>query len=263
MKWNAYLISAAIASMTLVACSEDDPVNPDNNNPDTEEPDTENPTDETVEGDVSGIWEANSVIKVSGHIVVPEGESLTIEEGVQVIFDDAGVGANHAPIEFTVDGNLYCEGTAENPVRLTVAEEDRTEANTFAGLWGGIVASNTCAEMLIDHTIIEYTGGQVIEGSPAATNGVYTAGDDAYPQITTNNINGKYVITNSILRNGWSDGIYLMGGQAIIANNIFAANGYDGAEAVNVKAGCQVDVANNIMFSPNTNGLKLSSSGQS
>ena len=54
-----------------------------------------------------------------------------------------------------------------------------------------------------------------------------------------------------------------MGGQAIIANNIFAANGYDGAEAVNVKAGCQVDVANNIMFSPNTNGLKLSSSGQS
>ena len=51
MKWNAYLISAAIASMTLVACSEDDPVNPDNNNP------IENPTDETVEGDVSGVWE--------------------------------------------------------------------------------------------------------------------------------------------------------------------------------------------------------------
>ena len=43
----------------------------------------------------------------------------------------------------------------------------------------------------------------------------------------------------------------------------FAANGYDGAEAVNVKAGCVVDVAGNVMFSPNTNGLKLSSSGQS
>ena len=92
---------------------------------------------------------------------------------------------------------------------------------------------------------------------------MYTAGDDAYPQITTNNINGKYVITNSTIRNGWSDGIYLMGGEAIIANNLFAANGYDGAEAVNVKAGCKVDVAGNVMFSPNTNGLKLSSSGQS
>ena len=54
-----------------------------------------------------------------------------------------------------------------------------------------------------------------------------------------------------------------MGGNAIIQNNIFAANGYDGAEAVNVKAGCVADVANNIIFSPNTNGLKLSSSGQS
>ena len=74
-------------------------------------------------------------------------------------------------------------------------------------MWGGIVATANCAEMLIDHTIIEYTGGQVITGSPAANREEYTAGDDAYPQITTNNINGRYVITNSILRNGWSDGI--------------------------------------------------------
>ena len=32
---------------------------------------------------------------------------------------------------------------------------------------------------------------------------------------------------------------------------------------MNVKSGCKVDVAGNIMFSPNTNGLKLSSSDQS
>lgn len=259
MKFNALLVSAALMTMTLAACSEDDPVNPDNN----QGGGGEEPTTETVEGNVEGTWEANSIINVSGHITVPAGKSLTIEEGVQVIFDDGGVGANHVPVEFTVDGNLYCMGTAENPVLFSVAEEDRTNENIFAGLWGGIVASNSCGEMLIDHAIIEYTGGQVVEGSPAATNGIYTAGDDAYPQITTNNINGKYVITNSVLRNGWSDGIYLMGGQAIIANNTFAANGYDGAEAVNVKAGCVVDVAGNIMFSPNTNGLKLSSSGQS
>ena len=125
-----------------------------------------------MEGDVEGTWKANSIILVSGHITVPAGKSLTIEEGVQVIFDDKGVGANHVPVEFTVDGNLYCKGTAENPVLFSVAEENRTKENTFAGLWGGIVASNSCEEMLIDHTVIEYTGGQVVEGSPAAANGV-------------------------------------------------------------------------------------------
>ena len=213
--------------------------------------------------EAEGTWTAGSTVEVNSHILVPEGKSLTIEPGVTIIFSNSGVGVNHVPIEFTVDGNLYCLGTEDQPIRFTVAEELRTYDNTFAGLWGGIVAGATCEEMIIDHTIIEYTGGQVIEGSPAAENGYYTAGDDAYPQITTNNVDGRYVITNSIIRNGWSDGIYMMGGNAIIANNIFSANGYDGAEAVNVKSGCKVDVAGNIMFSPNTNGLKLSSSDQS
>lgn len=258
MRFNSFLASVALASIMLTGCGDDDAVS--NNNGDTGNGPV---AEETVSGDVEGIWRANSVIKVSSHITVPEGKTLTIEEGVQVIFDNGGVGINHVPIEFTVDGNLYCMGTADNPILMSVAEENRTEKNIFAGQWGGIVASETCKEMLIDHTIIEYTGGQVIEGSPAAATGVYTAGDDAYPQITTNNINGNYVITNSVLRNGWSDGIYLMGGNAIIAGNVFAANGYNGAEAVNVKAGCVADVAGNVMFSPNTNGLKLSSSGQS
>ena len=48
-----------------------------------------------------------------------------------------------------------------------------------------------------------------------------------------------------------------------IAGNIFCANGFSGAEAVNIKAGVKADIAGNVMFSPNTNGLKLSSSGQS
>lgn len=84
-----------------------------------------------------------------------------------------------------------------------------------------------------------------------------------YPQLTTNNVAGKYVVTNSTIRNGASDGIYLMGGNAIISHNTFIANGATGAEAVNMKAGVKADIAGNIMFSPNTNGLKLSSSGQS
>lgn len=247
------LIGALIgAAVSFASCDDDDDKQPSST---TEISDTEMT--------VSGTWASGSEINLDRHLVIPEGESLTIEPGVKIIVSTAGVGVNHAPIEIIVNGNLYVRGTEQNPVLFSVEESKRTTANIFAGLWGGIVAMGSCDEMVIDHAVIEYTGGQVIEGSPAATAGVYTAGDDAYPQITTNNINGKYVITNSTIRNGWSDGIYLMGGSAIIAGNTFAANGYSGAEAVNIKAGVKADIAGNVMFSPNTNGLKLSSSGQS
>lgn len=241
------------AAMSLASCSDND---------EPEVPSSQTEITET-EMKVSGTWKSGTEIKLDRHLVIPEGESLTIEPGVKVIVSTAGVGVNHTPVEIIVKGNLYVLGTEQQPVLFTIEESQRTVANTFAGLWGGIVATESCREMVIDHAVIEYTGGQVIEGSPSATAGIYTAGDDAYPQITTTNINGKYVITNSTIRNGWSDGIYLMGGSAIIASNTFAANGYSGAEAVNIKAGVKADIAGNIMFSPNTNGLKLSSSGQS
>lgn len=250
---NLLFVAMIGASVALASCSSED---------DPEQPSSKTEVSET-EMTVSGTWKSGTEINLDRHLVIPEGESLTIEPGVKVTVSTAGVGVNHTPVEIIVKGNLYVLGSEAQPVLFTVEEPKRTVANTFAGLWGGIVATESCQEMVIDHAVIEYTGGQVIEGSPSATAGIYTAGDDAYPQITTTNINGKYVISNSIIRNGWSDGIYLMGGSAIISDNIFAANGYSGAEAVNIKAGVKADIAGNIMFSPNTNGLKLSSSGQS
>ncbi len=53
MKFNALLVSAAMMVMTLAACGDDDPVNPDNNQGGNEDT-------ETVEGDVEGTWKANS-----------------------------------------------------------------------------------------------------------------------------------------------------------------------------------------------------------
>ena len=215
-----------------------------------------------VSGEVFGTWTKNTTVYVTGHITVPQNKTLTIEEGVQVIFSDNGVGTSHTPIEFLINGNLYSNGTGNNPVRFSVSEDKRTADNTFKGLWGGIIASKTCQEMLINHTIIEYTGGAVLADSPSAVAGYYTAGADADPQITTLNINGKYVVTNSTLRKGNSDGIYMMGGNGIISHNLIYANGSTGCEAINVKSGCKVDISFNVLYSPNTNGLKLSSSGQ-
>lgn len=161
-KRNLFLLPMLFAAaITLnTACSDDEAPAAQNNAEQTQT----NPTAQQVSGNVSGTWTRGSVINVTGHIVVPQGQSLTIEDGVQVIFSAEGVGVNHVPIEFTVNGNLYIKGTEASPVLLSTEADLRTPDNAFAGLWGGIVAGATCEEMLIDHAIIEYTGGQVIEG---------------------------------------------------------------------------------------------------
>jgi hypothetical protein len=65
-----------------------------------------------VKGNVSGKWEkVNSPIKVTGDILIPEGEMLTIDEGVTVEFQ--------GEYEFKVDGVIQVNGTKTDSVRFT------------------------------------------------------------------------------------------------------------------------------------------------
>ncbi len=59
--------------------------------------------------EVYGTWGANSthIIEDIDH-VVPDGETLTIEEGASVLFD--------LPAKFIVNGSLICNGTEENQI---------------------------------------------------------------------------------------------------------------------------------------------------
>jgi hypothetical protein len=216
----------------------------------------------TVSGEVSGAWPKYSVVNVTGHIFVPQGKTLTIEEGVEVIVSTAGQDANNTKVEFIVHGNLYCLGTEEAPVLLSVSAAERTRDNTFKRLWGGIIGSSTCAEILIEHTIIEYTGAVTTTTSPSVVSELFKAGGgEGMVAFNTNNPAGKYVITNSIFRHTGEDAIYVQGGSCLFAHNLFYAVGEAGGEAINVKAGCKVDAAYNVMYSPNTNAFKLSNSG--
>lgn len=262
VKYCLAAVLMAVVSGVTVSCSNNEAPEEGIPGPGTEGGTTPEEVTMTVSGDVSGVWEKNSVVRVAGDIRVPQGSALTIEEGVKVLFDAEGVLNGDRGYEFIVAGNLYCKGTETAPVLMSVGEGLRTEELATEGLWGGIIATETCEEMLIDHAVIEYTGSDVTESSPSATLGIYSAGEDAGPQVTVTNINGRYVLTNSVFRYGASDAIYMMGGRGIITGNVFAVNGDTGGEAVNVKAGCRADVAFNLMYSPNTNGLKLSSSGQ-
>lgn len=217
-----------------------------------------------VIGKVDGVWAKYSVINVTGHIEIPQDKSLTIEEGVEIIVSTSGQpgDVNNTKLEFMVNGNLYCLGTEESPIIFTVPVAERTVANTFGRLWGGIIGSETCGEMLLDNVIIEYTGAVTTVTSPSVVAGLFKpAGGEAMVAFNTNNPSGKYVIVNSTFRNTGEDAIYVQGGECIFAHNTFHANGEAGGEAINVKAGCKVDAAFNLMYSPNTNALKLSNAG--
>ena len=246
-------ILAALSAAVLTGCSKTD----DSNNNPVVTPTPVPIVKEAVSGDVSGTWTKGSTYKITGHLQVPTSQSLVIEEGVNVIFSDSTVKP-----EVIVKGNLYVMGTSANPVKFTVPDAWKTTANQWGSLWGGIIAAPTCAEMLIDNAILEYGGAVTTESSPSVKAGLYkaTAGQHV-PAVNYSNVNGKLVIVNTRMNNQNEDGFYVEGGKVIIANNKIYTQGVSGGDAINIKSGVQADVAFNLVYSPNTNALKLSNTG--
>ena len=67
-KFYAALAAVLMGGCMLTACSEDD------------EPSVKQETTET-ELIVSGVWKSGEVVHLDRHLVIPEGQSLTIEPG--------------------------------------------------------------------------------------------------------------------------------------------------------------------------------------
>jgi len=179
------------------------------------------------------VWKADTVVTLKKHYIVPEGTSLYIEEGVQIIMADTLVRP-----EFIVLGNLYCYGTAAKPIRFSVEERYRTEAKRFARYWGGIICGYKSKEVLLK-----------------------TVTGEGVPGFHFRNTAGSVVIDNCTFHNNAEDQIYITGGKSIVTNNKFIASGFDGGEAINYKSGCLADVAYNLIYDANSNGFKLSNNG--
>jgi hypothetical protein len=248
LKMKNLLAVASLALFALAGCS-DDKTEPT--------PEVKPVVEEAVSGEVSGTWTKGGTYKITGHIQIPTGKSLTIEEGVTVLFSDSVVKP-----EVVVQGNLYSLGTADAPVKFTVPDAWKTPANQFGNLWGGLIAGPKSAEFVLKNTILEYGGAVTTEESPSVKAGLYkqVAGEHV-PVIYFPNVDGKLVVINSTIRNFNEDGFYIEGGKVIIANNYFYTTGVSGGDAINIKSGVQADVAFNVIYSPNTNALKLSNSG--
>ncbi len=208
-------------------------------------------------GEVSGVWERNGTYTIEGHVFIPKGQSLVIQEGVTVIMADETIGT-----EFIVSGNLYIKGTESNPVTFTVPTALRTEENAMTGLWGGILCDSDVEEVLIKHAILEYAGALTTENSPSVERSLYKgSAGERVPALWSINSNTRIVVTNSVIRNVADDCFYFEGGKIIVMNNIFHTSGNTGGEAVNIKSGVTMDAAFNLIYSANTNAFKLSNSG--
>lgn len=218
---------------------------------------TEQPPVELTAGDVEGVWGPSRTYIVRGNLRVPAGKSLTVKEGVTVIVE--GDGSQGGSPQINVEGNFYSYGTADEPVLFTVSEANRTKANIFAGLWGGILGTSTSQEMVVLYTRIEYVGAPAEAGSPIVNSGELEEGDPRFG-LYFNNPDGEFVMMHSTIAYSKDDGMRINQGKLLIAYNTYYLNGKTGGEALNVKSGSLGDVAFNVFYQPATNGVKWSNS---
>ncbi|TVQ51240.1 MAG: hypothetical protein EA362_00650 [Saprospirales bacterium] len=240
----------SILLIGLVACSkQDDDMGPGGN--DDDPPVQFDP--DNVSGEVSGIWGPNATYTIKGDVVIPEGESLEIREGVTIIVDGDG-GQGTSP-EINVRGSLYCYGTEDARIIFTVPEERRTVDNIFAGLWGGIIGTRTTQDMVFEYTDIEFTGALGEAGNSIVAEGEIDEGEPRYA-IYFVNPEGNFIMWHSRIAYSKDDAIRMNGAKTLIAFSVFEFIGENGGEGLNAKRGTVGDMAYNLFYSVATNGLK-------
>jgi len=125
----------------------------------------------------------SGTIIVEGDVIVPEGNSLTIDSGTEVKFAKG--------TKLIVDGSLYAEGQPDRPVNLT-----SQEAKPKPGDWGGIVLSDSSLSSKLDYCFVQFhTQILCFSDSLRVTNSVIAEGsiagiicDSAAPNIEDNMI---------------------------------------------------------------------------
>lgn len=241
-----YVSSVLMAiALLFTSCKKDDDVDSNNNS--------------TGGGDLSG--EVTGTLKkgvytITSNIIVPVGQTLTLEPGVSLIFDGDGLSPSTSP-ELRLDGNLVANGTEADPILFSVPENKRTAANHYSGLWGGIQASNSTEYLVMRHCTIEYCGGPADGSRPD----LYDEGDARFG-IHFSNPSGVFILENSTMRHTADDGIRPQGGgKFAIVNNVFYNIGETGGEAFNFKDGSTGDICYNLFYGIATNGVKPAGPG--
>lgn len=209
-------------------------------------------TDETVDlmGPMEGTLRAGKTYILKGDLIIPEGKEIVAEAGVTIIAE--GDGGPVGP-EITNNGSFVSLGTEQSPNLFTVPQAQRTRANVFAGLWGGIQCSDKATLVVLKWTRMEYLGGQGGPGTPRA-------GKIRYGLWTLNS-NTEIVIEDSWFYGAKDDVYRPVGGKIHLVRNTFEFCGETGGDGLNVKAGTVGNIAYNVFYGSATNAFKPSNDG--
>jgi hypothetical protein len=206
-------------------------------------------------GTIKGTMLAGKTYTVGGDIIINEGDTLTIQEGVTVNFTGTyGLG---------VKGSLICLGTKEHPNRFTFLGATKTDQygydpnrdSAYKGRWIGIMGGINCPMMILKWTHVEFGGTPVPKDSKIAP-----ISTKPYPLFFQNPA-GIFVLEDSWLYGSVDDPFRILGGKIAVFRNTFEKCGYTGGEAMNAKAGTIGNFAYNLCIGMATNGPKLSNSG--
>ncbi|MDO4191269.1 MAG: right-handed parallel beta-helix repeat-containing protein [Bacteroidales bacterium] len=131
------------------------------------------------------------------YLHIPEGQTLTITEGVTLYF--------HNEAHLIVDGNIRCEGTLEQPIVMRgdrfdyIADVAHTPYDYMPGQWGNIYLQNNIGNYVFKYTHIR--GG---------TLGMMLIGASRSKPLLT--------LENCVIHNMSGYGVYIQEGKANIAN---------------------------------------------
>lgn len=256
-----WMLLLAVALVPFTACEKDD------NDPDDDPID---PIEEGISGDMTEIvFEAGETYEVVGDLVVPEGASVKVPEGVTFEFQE---GPNGEAWFIEVLGSLYLLGTESERIVLTPSAELLASSKNqgIGQLWGGVIGTITTGDLVIVYTDILHAGGAVREENVMAQpatggGGELSAGDASYALYFIRAADGRqdgiFVLHNSRVAFTPDDAIRINGGKTMMSYNVFEVTGGTGGDAVNVKGGANGDFGFNLFYNLATNGLKSADTG--
>ncbi|MEJ2709400.1 MAG: PKD domain-containing protein, partial [Anaerolineales bacterium] len=223
-------------------------------------------------GDVMGVWTLDgSPYRIEGDISVPAGQTLSIEPGVQVIFQSW--------YQFIVNGTLQADGTAGAPILFSAVDSSPG--------WLGIRFIGASDSSTLTYAIVEkghasgasplnYGGGIYIENSsPTISNSVIRdnfairSGGGLYLSGSNARLTGNTIANNHVGQGGSASGagIYLVDSNPELTGNVIRDNSLGVASTYTSPsgygAGIYADNSNPILRNNLITGNSISASGSS